>query len=246
MDVNLQGKVCIVTGGGRGLGKAVTELFAASGAKMVWALDLSFEEFGDLAQKSNISVLNVDVGQSEEVEMAVAHIQEVSGAFDVLVNNAGITRDALIQNMSLDQWRQVMQVNLDGVFYMTKAAAPIMLEQRSGVIINMASVVALDGNIGQSNYAATKGAVVSMTRTWAKELSRKGEKIRVNALAPGFIRTPMTEKMPEKILTAMVEKTPLKRMGEAGDIARAALFLASDKADFITGQVLRVDGGLVF
>jgi 3-oxoacyl-[acyl-carrier protein] reductase len=148
--------------------------------------------------------------------------------------------------MSDDDWDAVINVNLKGVFVMTRAVLPTMLEANAGVIISMSSVVGLDGNIGQSNYAATKGGVISMTRTWAKEFARKGAQVRVNAIAPGFIRTPMTETVPQKVLDLMVSKTPLGRMGEASDIANAATFLASDAASFITGQVLRVDGGLVF
>ena len=148
--------------------------------------------------------------------------------------------------MGDDDWDAVVNVNLKGVFAVTRAVAPAMMEAGSGSIINMASVVALDGNIGQTNYAATKGGVVSMTKTWAKEFARKGAQVRVNALAPGFIRTPMTETVPQKVLDLMVSKTPLGRMGEAQDIANAATFLASDAASFITCQVLRVDGGLVF
>ncbi len=190
--------------------------------------------------------MELNVTDVENVKAVVAEIAERDGRIDVLVNNAGITRDALIQKMSDDDWNAVVSVNLKGVFNVTREVGPVMMGTGSGSIISMASVVALDGNIGQSNYAATKGGVVSMTKTWAKEFARKGAQVRANAIAPGFIRTPMTEAVPEKILEGIVGKTPLGRMGEPEDIARCALFLASDDSSFITSQTIRVDGGLVF
>jgi 3-oxoacyl-[acyl-carrier protein] reductase len=179
------------------------------------------------------------------VKETVDTIFAEEGSIDVLVNNAGITRDGLIQNMSDEDWNAVIAVNLTGVFNMAREIGPKMMTQGSGSIINMASIVALTGNVGQSNYAATKGGVVSMTKTWAKEFARKGAKVRVNAIAPGFIRTPMTEKVPQKILDSMVSKTLLARMGEPDDIANCALWLASDYSSFVTAQTISVDGGLV-
>ncbi|MFW5684936.1 MAG: SDR family oxidoreductase, partial [Spirochaetota bacterium] len=189
------------------------------------------------------AVLNVT--DSEAVNKTVEQIWTDEGRIDVLVNNAGITRDGLVQKMSDEDWNAVIAVNLTGVFNMGRAVGPKMMEQGSGSIINMASIVGLVGNVGQSNYAATKGSVISMAKTWAKEFARKGAKVRVNAIAPGFIRTPMTEKVPEKILDSMVSKTLLGRMGEPEDIANAALWLASDMSAFVTAQVISVDGGLV-
>jgi 3-oxoacyl-[acyl-carrier protein] reductase len=245
--MNLEGKICLVTGGARGIGRAIVEAYAAAGAQAVYAGDLGFNGFEEVEKTySSVKRVDLDVTNRGSAEAAVAHIVDGEGGLDVLVNNAGITRDGLVQKMSDDDWDAVINVNLKGVFVMTRAVLPTMLEANAGVIISMSSVVGLDGNIGQSNYAATKGGVISMTRTWAKEFARKGAQVRVNAIAPGFIRTPMTETVPQKVLDLMVSKTPLGRMGEASDIANAATFLASDAASFITGQVLRVDGGLVF
>ncbi len=245
--MNLKNKICLVTGGARGIGRAIVEAFAAAGAETVYAGDLVFDGFEEVTRKyPAVRTLDLNVTDVESVSKAVEQVLAENGRIDVLVNNAGITRDGLVQKMSDDDWNAVVNVNLKGVFNMTRAVAPHMIEAGVGSVINMASVVALDGNIGQTNYAATKGGVVSMTKTWGKEFARKGAQVRVNALAPGFIRTPMTETVPEKVLNLMVSKTPLGRMGEPEDIANAATFLASDSASFITCQVLRVDGGLVF
>jgi 3-oxoacyl-[acyl-carrier protein] reductase len=245
--MDLSGKVCLVTGGARGIGRAIVESYAAAGAKAVYAGDLAFDGFEEVEKRyPQVKRIDLDVTDAGSAAKAVKRVVEESGSLDVLVNNAGITRDGLVQKMSDEDWDAVVNVNLKGVFIMTRAVLPTMLDAEGGVIISMSSVVGLDGNIGQSNYAATKGGVVSMTKTWAKEFARKGAQIRVNAIAPGFIRTPMTETVPQKVLDLMVSKTPLGRMGEAVDIANAATFLASDAAGFITGQVLRVDGGLVF
>ena len=243
--MQLDDKVCLVTGGARGIGRKIVEFYAAAGAKAVYALDMGFDGFDEVtAAHANVKSHVLNVTDSAAVAKAVASIHEAEGQIDVLVNNAGITRDNLIQKMTDDEWSAVIAVNLTGVFNMARAVGPLMMEQGSGSIISMASIVALDGNVGQSNYAATKGGVVSMTRTWAKEFARKGAKIRVNAIAPGFIRTPMTETVPEKILDAIVGKTLLGRMGEPEDIANAALWLASDASAFVTAQVISVDGGL--
>jgi 3-oxoacyl-[acyl-carrier protein] reductase len=245
--MKLDGKVCLVTGGARGIGRAIVEAFAKAGAGRVYAGDLGFDGFDEVTQKySNVTPVELNVTDVDSVKDVVAQILGRDGRIDVLVNNAGITRDALIQKMGDDEWNAVIAVNLKGVFNVTREVGPAMMSSGSGSIISMASVVALDGNIGQTNYAATKGGVISMTKTWAKEFSRKGAQVRANAIAPGFIRTPMTETVPEKILDGIVAKTPLGRMGEPEDIARCALFLASDDSSFITSQTIRVDGGLVF
>lgn len=244
--MKLDGMVCLVTGGARGIGRKIVESYAEAGARAVYALDMGFDGFDEVTKRfATVKALTLNVTDGGAVNEAVEKIWSDEGRIDVLVNNAGITRDNLIQKMSDDEWNAVIAVNLTGVFNMARAVGPKMMEQGSGSIVNMASIVALTGNVGQSNYAATKGGVVSLTRTWAKEFARKGAKVRVNAIAPGFIRTPMTEKVPEKILDAMVSKTLLGRMGEPEDIANAALWLASDAASFVTAQVISVDGGLV-
>ncbi|AHC15345.1 beta-ketoacyl-ACP reductase [Salinispira pacifica] len=243
--MNLDGKVCIITGGARGIGRKIVETMAEAGAKAVYALDMAFDGFDEVTKAlPNVKSESADVTKSDAVKTVVEKIWEAEGRIDVLVNNAGITRDNLIQKMSDDDWNAVISVNLTGVFNLTREIGPRMMNQGSGSIINMASIVGEVGNVGQSNYAATKGGVISMAKTWAKEFARKGAQVRSNAIAPGFIRTPMTEKMPQKVLDAMVGKTTLGRMGEPEDIANAALFLASDASSFITGQVLSVNGGL--
>ncbi len=242
----MKGKVCVVTGGARGIGRGIVETFAREGAARVWALDMNDAEFAALEKAfPNVKGAVVNVTSGPAVEAFVAEAKAKDGKIDVLVNNAGITRDALIQKMSEDDWDAVLNVNLKGVFLMTKYVAPLMMEGGSGSIVSIASVVGLDGNIGQSNYAATKGGVVAMTKGWAKEFARKGAKVRANAVSPGYTRTPMIETVPEKVLEPIIAKTPLGRLAEIQDIANAVLFLSSEEAAFVTGQVLRVDGGLV-
>ncbi|MCX7653257.1 MAG: beta-ketoacyl-ACP reductase [Fervidobacterium sp.] len=238
--MRLEGKVCIITGAGSGIGKAAAELFAKEGATVI-ACDLN----ETIYDNPNIHFYKLDVTDRVRVSEVVKDVVDKFGKIDVLVNNAGITKDALIQNMTEEDWDKVINVNLKGVFNMTQAVVPHMLEAGKGSIINTSSVVGVYGNIGQTNYSATKAGVIGMTKTWAKEFARKGAQIRVNAVAPGFIKTPMTEKVPEKILTAVAEKAALKRMGEPIEVAYVYLFLASDESSYITGQVIGVDGGLV-
>lgn len=242
----MKGKICVVTGGARGIGKGIVETMAREGAKRVYALDVNDAGFADLEKAwPNVKGAVVDVTNSASVNAFVEKAKADDGAIDVLVNNAGITKDSLIQKMQDTDWAAVIAVNLTGVFYITRAVAPLMMEKGSGSIVSISSVVGLDGNIGQSNYAATKGGVVAMTKGWAKEFARKGAKVRANAVSPGYTRTPMIETVPEKVLEPIIARTPLGRLAEIQDIANAVLFLASDEAVFITGQVLRVDGGLV-
>lgn len=245
--MRLKDKVTIITGGARGIGRETALLFAREGAKVVIG---DFDE--DAGRKTLDEILalgadaffcKVDVTDRMSVEEMVKKTRERFGRIDVLINNAGITADAFLTKMTDEQWERVIEVNLKGVFLCTRAVAPVMIEQGCGVILNASSVVGVYGNIGQTNYAATKAGVIGMTRSWAKELGRKG--IRVNAVAPGFIMTEMTARVPEKVLELMKERTPLGRLGRPEDVAAAYLFLASDEASFINGQVLGVDGGLV-
>jgi len=242
----MKGKVCVVTGGARGIGRGIVETFVREGASRVWALDVNAADLAALEKSlPAVRCAAVDVTDSRAVGAVVDKIKEEGGKIDVLVNNAGITRDALIQKMGDADWAAVIGVNLTGVFNMTRAIAPLMMEAGDGSIVSISSVVGLDGNIGQTNYAATKGGVVSMTKSWAKEFARKGAKVRANAVSPGYTRTPMIESVPEKVLEPIIAKTPLGRIGEIQDIANGVLFLACDESSFVTGQVLRVDGGLV-
>ncbi|WP_041082470.1 3-oxoacyl-[acyl-carrier-protein] reductase [Thermotoga profunda] len=246
--MRLEGKVCIITGAASGIGREASLLFAKEGA-IVCACDLVKEQLDKLVEDANnlpgkIDPYLLNVTKREDVFKVVEEIATKYGKIDVLVNNAGITRDALLVKMTEEEWDAVINVNLKGVFNMTQAVAPYMIKAQKGSIINTSSVVGIYGNVGQTNYAATKGGVIAMTKTWAKELARKGAQIRVNAVAPGFIKTPMTEKVPDKIIEAVATRTPLARMGEPVEVANVYLFLASDESSFVTGQVIGVDGGL--
>lgn len=245
--MRLNGKVAIITGSARGIGKATAEKFLKEGASVV-ICDISKEQVDTAVYElksisENVVGIKVDVTNRAEVDEMVKFTLEKFGKIDCLVNNAGITADNTLLKMSEEEWDRVININLKGVFNCGQAVAKVMSDQGSGVILNATSVVGLYGNYGQTNYAATKWGVIGMTKTWAKELGKKG--IRVNAVAPGFILTPMTEKMPEKVLDMMKDKAPLKRIGKPEDIANAYAFLASDEASFITGTVLSVDGGIV-
>ncbi|ABZ77300.1 short-chain dehydrogenase/reductase SDR [Shewanella halifaxensis HAW-EB4] len=242
----LNNKICIVTGGAQGIGRCIVETFAQQGALKVYACDMNIEAMRDLEEQySNVSAKELNVCDRKGIQALIETLKAEHGKIDVLVNNAGITRDNLLDRMSEDDWDMVINVNLKGVFNMTQAVAPLMIENGVGSIITMSSVVGTDGNVGQTNYAATKGGVITMTKGWAKEFSRKGAQVRANCVAPGFIETPMTIELPEKVLNFMKGKTPLGRMGKPEDIANGVLFLASDNSNFITGQTLKIDGGLV-
>lgn len=244
--MRMKDRICVVTGGARGIGRAIVDRFAEEGAAMVYAVDVSDASFAELESgRSNVKGVVLSVTDTAAIATFVETLVAADGKIDVLVNNAGITRDGLIQKMSDADWDAVISVNLTGVFRMTRAIAPVMMQSGSGSIVSIASIVGLDGNIGQSNYAATKGGVVAMTKGWAKEFARKGAKIRVNSVSPGYCRTPMIATVPEKVLEPFIAKTPLGRLAEPIDIANAVLFLSSDESVFITGQVIRVDGGLV-
>lgn len=245
--MRLKDKVAIITGSTKGIGKETAMVFAREGAKVVVAgtrEDAIKEVVAEIkAMGAEAMGFKVDVSKRAQVDEMVAGVKQAWGRIDILVNNAGITADAMLKKMTEEQFDKVININLKGVYNCAQAVLDIMTEQGSGVILNASSVVGLYGNVGQTNYAAAKWGVIGMTKTWAKELGRKG--IRVNAVAPGFIMTPMTEAVPEKVLDLMKEKAPLQRLGKPEDIANAFLFLASDEASFVTGAVLSVDGGLV-
>jgi len=246
IETGLKDKVAIVTGAASGIGQATARRFAQEGCQVVsWDVKDGQAEGGGLFQK-------VDVTSAASVSAAVDEVVARFGAVHVLVNNAGILRDgqllkykegALTGMMSDEQFDSVISVNLKGVFVCTRAVAPRMIQAGGGVILNASSVVGLYGNFGQTNYVATKAGVIGMTRVWARELGKY--KIRVNAVAPGFIATEMVKGMPEKVLNSMVDHTPLGRVGQPEDIANAYLWLASDAASFVSGTVISVDGGVV-
>lgn len=242
----LENKVTIITGGADGIGKAGAEKFAKEGA-IVWIWDVNEAKGTATAEKitsdgGHAFFEKVDASNITEVEKAADYIISQHGKIDVLVNNAGITRDASLKKMTPEQWQQVIDVNLTGVFNCTKIVSAHMTAAKYGRIINTSSVVALYGNFGQTNYVATKAGLIGMTKTWAKELGRKG--ITSNAVAPGFILTEMVKKMPEDVLKMMESKVPSGQLGAPEDIANAYLFLATDEARYVNGAVLSVDGGM--
>ena len=249
----MQGKVVLITGGAAGIGRATALRFAAEGAKVaICDLNTAAGEATAAELGPDAMFTKVNVAKQDEVRTWVAEVMARYGRIDVLVNNAGIVRDGqlvkfkdgeLTGEMAEADFDLVIGVNLKGVFNCAQAVAPHMIRQGSGVILSASSVVGLDGNFGQTNYVATKAAVVGMTKVWARELGKYG--IRVNAVAPGFTATEILSAMPEKVIAGMKARTPLGRMGQPEDIANAYLFLASDEASFISGETLRVDGGLV-
>ncbi|MEM6281817.1 MAG: 3-oxoacyl-ACP reductase FabG [Chloroflexota bacterium] len=254
--MDFDGRVVVVTGGASGIGRATVQAFAEHGAKIViW--DVQEEAGAAYASELNAAgteaiFSQVNVVDSASVDAAAASATEKWGRIDVLVNNAGIVRDgqlvkykegAVQKMMSDEMFEKVIDVNLRGVFNCTRAVVPVMIENQHGRILNASSVVALYGNFGQTNYVATKSAVIGMTKVWARELGKHG--ITVNAVAPGFIRTEMLDSVPDKIIDRMVAATPVGRIGTPEDIASAYRFLASDSAGFINGTVLSVDGGMV-
>ncbi|HHY66196.1 MAG TPA: 3-oxoacyl-[acyl-carrier-protein] reductase [Alicyclobacillus sp.] len=244
--MRVRDKVVVITGGARGIGKATAKKFLEEGAAVVFCdrdAEAGRETLEELRSLGSVAFYPVDVTAEEDIRDFIGKVVEAHHRVDVLINNAGITMDGLLTKLAEEAWHKVLAVNLTGVFLCTKAVVPFMIERGRGVILNASSVVGLYGNFGQTNYAATKAGVIGLTRTWAKELGPKG--IRVNAVAPGFIATDMTAKVPEKILERMREQTPLKTLGRPEDIASAYLFLASDEARYINGAVLSVDGGLV-
>lgn len=242
----LENRIAVITGGADGIGKAASTRFAAEGATVIiW--DLNQEKGLMLAATLNGEGLNarfmkVNIADYAAVEKATLEVIAEFGRVDILINNAGITKDSTLKKMTPEMWQAVLDVNLTGVFNCTKHISAFMAEKNYGRIINTSSVVALYGNFGQTNYVATKSAVIGMTKTLARELGRKG--VTVNAVAPGFISTDMTAKMPENVLQGMKDKVPAGRLGLPEEIAAAYLFLASDEAAYINGAVLSVDGGM--
>ncbi len=246
ISTNLAGQSAIVTGAGRGLGRNIAQTLARAGAKIacidVDETTLAETVSGIEAEGGTAVAMTCDVTDSDRVSETVAQVIETFGGLDILVNNAGITRDTLLMRMKDDQWDSVIAINLRGTFLFTRAATRPMMKKRRGRIINLASVSGLTGNPGQANYSASKAGVIGLTRTVARELASRN--ITVNAIAPGFILTEMTAKLGEEILAEIRKQVPLGRLGDPQDVADAVLFLASDAADFITGHVLTVDGGL--
>lgn len=245
--MRLEGKVCLITGAASGIGKATTLLFAQEGATVI-AGDISKENLDSLVKEAEglpgkVDPYVLNVTDRDQIKEVVEKVVQKYGRIDVLVNNAGITKDALLVRMKEEDWDAVINVNLKGVFNVTQMVVPYMIKQRNGSIVNVSSVVGIYGNPGQTNYAASKAGVIGMTKTWAKELA--GRNIRVNAVAPGFIETPMTEKLPEKAREAALSRIPLGRFGKPEEVAQVILFLASDESSYVTGQVIGIDGGLV-
>jgi 3-oxoacyl-[acyl-carrier protein] reductase len=237
--MKLLNKVAVVTGGAKGIGGEIAKLFALEGAKVVVA------DMGELSfQMDNVELINLNVADSSACKVFFDQVIAKYGRIDVLVNNAGITRDAMTRKMTDEQWDAVINVNLKGVFNLTRYVGPKMEEDGGGSIINISSVVGLFGNIGQANYAATKAGLLGLTMTWAKEFARKGVPVRCNAIAPGYIMTDILKTVPEELLQQFAKLTMLGRLGQPDEIAKAALFLASDDSSYITGQTLSVNGGM--
>lgn len=246
--MHLKDKVAIVTGASRGIGRAIAVSLAQSGVKVVCnyigSLEQAQETLDAVKAVGGEGILIMgDVSNSDDVAEMVKTVQESFGQIDILVNNAGITKDNLLMRIKEEDWDDVLNINLKGTFLMTKAVSRIMMKQKAGRIINITSVVGMTGNIGQANYSASKAGVIGFTKTCAKEFASRG--ITVNAIAPGFINTDMTANLPDAIKEEMVRNIPLGRMAEPKEVANAVVFLASDLASYITGQVLAVDGGMV-
>jgi 3-oxoacyl-[acyl-carrier protein] reductase len=235
---SLEGKLALVTGASRGIGRAIAEELARAGAEVVVGYRSGKDEAEQLAARIGGRAVQADVSSADDAKRLV----EEAGDVDVLVNNAGLTRDGLLARMSDDDWRTVIDTNLSSVFYTCRAVTRPMMKKRGGSIVNISSVVGVHGNWGQTNYAASKAGIIGFTKSIARELGSRG--VRANVVAPGYVKTQLTEVLPKEATAAMVEATPLGRVAEAHEIAGAVRFLASDEASFITGEVLLVDGGL--
>lgn len=245
--MRLKDRVAIITGGARGIGKKISQTFLKEGAS-VYIFDVNEEEgartAGELqpAYAGKVNFFKVDITDEKSVEQSIEKIIEAEGRIDILVNNAGITRDNLILRMSLEDWKKVIDINLTGAFICSKHAVKYMVKNRSGKIINISSIVGVHGNAGQSNYSSSKAGIIGLTKTLARELA--GRNILVNAIAPGYIETEMTEKLSDKIKEKLMEQIPTGRLGSVDDVAKTALFLASDDSNYITGTVINLDGGM--
>jgi 3-oxoacyl-[acyl-carrier protein] reductase len=235
---SLEGKIALVTGASKGIGKAIATELAAAGATVVVGYRSGKDDAEALASELGGSAIQADVSSGEEAKRLV----EEAGDLDILVNNAGLTRDGLLARMSDDDWRTVIDTNLASVFYTCRAVTRPMMKKRAGAIVNISSVVGVHGNWGQTNYAASKAGIIGFTKSLARELGSRN--IRANVVAPGYVKTQLTDVLPEEATGAMLENTPLGRLGDPEDVAGAVRFLCSDAASFITGEVLLVDGGL--
>jgi 3-oxoacyl-[acyl-carrier protein] reductase len=235
---SLEGKTALVTGASRGIGRAIAQELAAGGASVVIGYRSGKDEAEALATEIGARAVQADVSSAEDA----ARLVEEAGDLDILVNNAGLTRDGLLARMSDDDWRTVIDTNLSSVFYTCRAVTRPMMKKRGGSIINISSIVGVHGNWGQTNYAASKAGIIGFTKSLARELGSRG--VRANVVAPGYVKTQLTDVLPEEATATMLQQTPLGRLGEPEDIAGAVRFLCSDAAAFITGEVLLVDGGL--
>ena len=243
---DFEGVSCLVTGGARGIGREIVKVLVGRGAKVVFAdmaEDAAAETIAETGAPDRCVFVNANIATPEGAQAAVDAALELGGGLDVVVNNAGITRDGLLMRMSEEDWDAVLAVNLKGTFLVTKAATRRLMKSKRGRLINIASVVGLMGNAGQANYAASKGGVVAFTKAVAREMASRG--VTVNAVAPGFIQTDMTAALPEKAAAELSSRIPLGRLGDVADIAGVVAFLASAEAGYVTGQVITVDGGMV-
>jgi 3-oxoacyl-[acyl-carrier protein] reductase len=235
---SLDGKTALVTGGSRGIGRAIATELARAGASVVVGYRTGKDEAEALASELGARAVQADVSTPEDAARLVAE----AGSLDILVNNAGLTRDGVLARMPDDDWRVVLETNLSSVFYTCRAACRPMMKKRGGSIVNLSSIVGVHGNWGQTNYAASKAGIIGFTKSLARELGSRN--VRANVVAPGYVKTRLTEVLPEEATQAMLQNTPLGRVGEPEDVAGAVRFLCSDEAAFITGEVLLVDGGL--
>ncbi|MDR2006573.1 MAG: 3-oxoacyl-ACP reductase FabG [Acidaminococcales bacterium] len=236
----IEGKIAVVTGGANGIGRSIVERFLAEGAKKVYSVDMASGKY----EHPNLRHIEASVTDRNKLAAFAETLKaEEGGIVDILVNNAGITRDALLSKLSEDKWDIVLDVNLKGVFNMTQFIAPLMIANGKGAIVNISSMSGEFGNVGQSNYAAAKAGIIGLTYTWAKEFTQKGAAVRTNAIAPGYIETEMVLSVPEKVLDVLRAKNPMGRLGKPQEIANTVLFLASDEASYINGQLISVNGG---
>jgi 3-oxoacyl-[acyl-carrier protein] reductase len=235
---SLEGRRALVTGASRGIGRAIAAELARAGAEVVVGYRTGADEAEALAREIEGRAVQADVSSAEEA----ARLVEEAGDLDILVNNAGLTRDGLLARMSDDDWRTVIETNLSSVFYTCRAVCRPMMKKRAGAIVNVSSIVGVHGNLGQTNYAASKAGIIGFTKSLARELGSRG--VRANVVAPGYVRSQLTDVLPEEATAAMLGNTPLGRLGEPTDVTGAVRFLCSDEASFITGDVLLVDGGL--